>query len=106
MPNQNPNYNEASKKRLLNNIKKKFDTTIIGSLAVFEEAFGHLWGHGLPNDQLSDEEKEFRSLWQEARTSILDAGNSNLRAAQSEIAQYTMSWNRYVMNFKAVNQDN
>jgi hypothetical protein len=26
-------YKENSKKRLLNNIKKKFDTTIIGSLA-------------------------------------------------------------------------
>ena len=41
-------YNEFSKKRLLNNLEKKFNTTIIGSLAVFEEELGHLWGHGLP----------------------------------------------------------
>ena len=102
----NPTYNEASKKRLLNNIKRKFDTTIIGSLAVFEEIFGDLWGHGLPYDQLNHEQKEFRNLWQDARTSILDAGNSNLMAAQSEIAQYTMSWNRFVMNFKSASQDN
>jgi len=99
------NYNDISKKRLLNNIKKKFDTTIIGSLAVFEGEFGYLWGHGLPFRELTDSQKEFRNLWQEARTRILDAGNSNLRAAQSEIAQYTLSWNRYVMNFKPVNKD-
>ena len=33
-------YKDNSKRRLLNNIKKKFDTTIIGSLAAFEEKFG------------------------------------------------------------------
>ena len=36
-------YKDNSKRRLLNNIKKKFDTTIIGSLAAFEENFGELW---------------------------------------------------------------
>ena len=50
----NQNYNEFSKKRLLNNLEKKFNTTIIGSLSVFEEEFGELWGHGLPNDQLTE----------------------------------------------------
>ncbi len=93
-------YHEVSKKRLLNNIKKKFDTTIIGSLAVFEEEFGELWGHGSHVSELTTEQAEYRHLWQEARTRILDAGNSNLRAAQSEIAQYTLSWNRYVMTFR------
>ena len=29
----------------------------------------------------------------------LDNGNANLRAAQNEISQYTMSWNRYVTNY-------
>ena len=36
-------YKESSKKRLLNIIKKKFDTTTIGSLAILEELFGELW---------------------------------------------------------------
>mgnify|MGYP003658239013 FL=1 len=35
----------------------------------------------------------------EARSKILDNGNANLRAAQNEIAQYTLSWNRYVTQF-------
>jgi hypothetical protein len=94
------NYNEYSKKRLLTNLEKKFNTTIIGSLAAFEEKFGDLWGHGLAYRDLTDDQQMFRKLWQEVRTSILDAGNSNLRAAQSELAQYTFSWNRYVTHFK------
>lgn len=92
-------YKDSSKKRLLNNLKKKFDTTTIGSLAILEELFGELWGHGLPYKELTEEEEEWREIWNEARTKILDLGNSNLRGAQSEIAQYTLSWNRYVTNF-------
>ena len=37
-------YKDNSKRRLLNILKKKFDTTIIGSLAAFEERFGELCG--------------------------------------------------------------
>jgi hypothetical protein len=40
------------------------------------------------------------------RTQILDAGNSNSRAAQSEIAEYSLSWNKYVTNFVVVNKEN
>lgn len=89
-------YKENSKKRLLTNIDKKFKTTIIGSLAVFEDFFGELWGHGIRVDDLTEEQQTFRKLWLEARSKILDNGNSNLRAAQSEIAQYTMTWDRYI----------
>ncbi len=92
-------YSDFSKTRLLNNLKKKFDTTTIGSLAIFEEEFGFLWGHGKPYSQLNEDEKDWREVWSRARTYILDLGNSNLRASQSEISQYTLTWNRYVTNF-------
>ena len=92
-------YNKYSKQRLAENLKKKFQTTIIGSLAAFEERFGFLWGHGLPMEELTPEQIKYREDWQSARTSILDLGNSNLRAAQGEIDQYTMSWDRYIVNF-------
>tara|TARA_Y100001938_G_C8026098_1_gene398124 strand:+ start:622 stop:942 length:321 start_codon:yes stop_codon:yes gene_type:complete len=92
-------YEEVSKKRLNNNLKKKFDTTTIGSLSAFEDEFGFLWGHGKKYSDLDDEEKYWREKWSKARTTILDLGNSNLRAAQSEISQYTISWNRYITNF-------
>ena len=92
-------YKDNSKRRLLNNIKKKFDTTIIGSLAAFEEKFGELWGHGLSIEELDEDQLYWREVWADARARILDNGNANLRAAQNEIAQYTLSWNRYVTQF-------
>jgi len=98
-------YNEFSKKRLLNNLEKKFRTTIIGSLAVFEEEFGWLWGHGKDYHELNDEEIELREIWNKTRTKLLDSGNSNLRAAQNELSQYTFKWNRYVTNFKMSNRN-
>lgn len=99
MDDKNNDYKNFSKKRLLNNIQKKFDTTTIGSLAIIEDNFGFLWGHGLPYNQLSEDQKDWREAWSDTRTKILDLGNSNLRAAQSEISQYTLTWNRYVTNF-------
>tara|TARA_Y100000356_G_C11233206_1_gene276212 strand:- start:439 stop:813 length:375 start_codon:yes stop_codon:yes gene_type:complete len=90
-------YKENSKKRLINNIDKKFKTTMIGSLAVFEKYFGALWGHGDSN--ITDEQKHFRQLWEEARTDILNNGNTQMRIAQEEIAQYSMTWNRYKTEF-------
>ena len=92
-------YKEGSKRRLSNILKKKFDTTIIGSLAAFEERFGELWGHGLPMNDLDEDQRYWRELWMETRSKVLDNGNANLRAAQNEVSQYTLSWNRYITKF-------
>ena len=92
-------YKDNSKRRLTNILKKKFDTTIIGSLAAFEDKFGELWGHGIAIDDLDEDQLYWRELWMETRSKVLDNGNANLRAAQNEISQYTLSWNRYVSNF-------
>lgn len=100
------NYSDFSKQRLENNLKEKFETIIIGSLSTFEEEFGYLWGHGLDYNKLSSEQKEFREIWKEVRTKILDKGNSKARAAINELGQYTISWNRYVTNFKIGDKDN
>ena len=92
-------YKDGSKRRLINIIKKKFNTTIIGSLAAFEDQFGELWGHGLELKDLDDEQRYWRDIWMETRAKILDNGNANLRAAESELSQYSISWNRYVTKF-------
>ena len=92
-------YKDSSKRRLSNILKKKFDTTIIGSLAAFEERFGDLWGHGLQMNDLDEDQRYWREVWMETRSKVLDNGNANLRAAQNEISQYTLSWNRYVTKF-------
>ena len=70
---------------------------MIGALAAFENNFGTLWGHG--QEELTDDQKQFRKIWEETRTEILNNGNSQLRIAQEEIAQYTMTWNRYHVDF-------
>ena len=98
-------YKDNSKRRLLNILKKKFDTTIIGSLAAFEDWCGELWGHGLSMNDLDEDQRYWRDLWMETRSKVLDNGNSNLRAAQNEISQYTLSWNRYVTNFYRNNEE-
>lgn len=95
---ENKAYRENSKKKLSGNIKKKFETTIIGALAAFEGSFGYLWGHGKDISDLTPEELSFREIWNATRSAVLDNGNSNSRAAQSEIAQYTVVFNRYVLN--------
>lgn len=94
------NYEDFSKKRLLNNIESKFKTTMIGSLAIIEEELGFLWGHGLHPSELTEDEKEIKERWKVARNRILDSGNSNLRATQNELSQYSFRWNRYVTNFE------
>jgi len=95
---QDEAYKDNSKKRLLINIEKKFKTTMIGALSKFEAIFGYLWGHD-KDGPLTKLELEMKRKWEEARTQILDNGNNNLRAAQQEIAQYTLSWNRYRTEF-------
>lgn len=82
-------YKFSSKKRLLTNISKKFQTTMIGALSAFEKRFKHIW----------DRDDSLRRLWEEARTEILDLGNKNLRAAEQEISEYTISWDRYKTEF-------
>ena len=98
-------YRESSKKRLIKNLERKFKTTMIGSLAAFEKYFGQLWGHD--QGELTEQQLKFKELWEQARTEILNNGNRQLRIAQEEIAQYSMTWNRYHIDFNLVTpQDN
>ena len=56
-------------------------------------------------NDLDEDQRYWRDVWMETRSKVLDNGNSNLRAAQNEIAQYTLSWNRYVTNFYRNNEE-
>lgn len=64
-------------------LRKKIETTMIGCLARFEERFGFLWGQN--SDELSKQQEQFLSLWEDVRESILDHGNSQIRKALSEL---------------------
>jgi hypothetical protein len=67
---------------LLNSIYRKFQTTMIGALARFEDNFGDLW------DDDSEEADRFAAIWEDTRNSILNNGNKQARSAINEISDY------------------
>jgi hypothetical protein len=91
-------YAHNSKKRLIKNIEKKFKTTMIGALSYIEEELGHLWGFE-SDSPLTASQRQYMEVWQELRSAILNNGNNQLRACLDEIAQYTMTWDRYQTQF-------
>lgn len=87
---------EQSKQRLMKIISTKHRTTLIGSLSRFEEFIGKmLWGHGKPDDELTPEQLQWKEMWLQCRTEILNNGNNQLRALEKEIVQYDVEWLRY-----------
>lgn len=65
---------------------KRLRTTMIGSLAKFENVFGYLWGQHKPNEQdLTDQELYFDNLWQDVRNNILNHGNQQIRKLQEDL---------------------
>lgn len=89
------NYQKISNNRLSKNIEKKIRTTFIGDINTVEKYFGELWGHGKDYKDLTESEKRERKVWDACRKEMLDKGNNELRAANSEISQYTIEWNRF-----------
>ena len=83
-------------------LTKKFKTTMIGSLHQFEKFFGDLWGHDIVEEDLTEEELEWRRKWELARLEILNNGNDQLRNALAEADHYSMSYekNRYEFPIK------
>lgn len=60
-------------------VEKAIRTTMIGALSSLEENFGHLWAHGVPENELSDIEWENRQIYYLTRQGFLDKGNNQIR---------------------------
>lgn len=88
-----------AKRRLINNLTKKFKTTMIGALASFEAEFGYLWGNEKGDENLTESELEFREMWERARTEVLNKGNNQLRSSIEEINQYNLKFESYKEEF-------
>ena len=80
---------------MLENSKKRLQTTFIGDLAEFEKGFGFLWGHGLPYSQLNEDERYFRNIWNEVRKTILDKGNGQIAGLEGEAEFWTIEEKRF-----------
>jgi len=92
-------YKDNSKRRLMANIGKKFQTTMIGAIAKFEDEFGYLWGNDKEDEERTQKEAIMFEKWQDVRTAILNNGNNQSRAAMDEMNQYTISWNKFHTEF-------
>lgn len=82
---------------IVHKIETRIKTTMIGSLAKFEEAFG----------ELLEQSDEYSDLWYDVRTKILNNGNHQIRLAAEDLENYiynsdtTLSCsNRYKYNYK------
>jgi hypothetical protein len=97
--------NKQYKKGLINQITKRFQTTIIGSLARFEDNFGYLWGFN-SDKELTDKQIEFAEMWEYVRTSVLNHGNNQMRSAIDEIIDHIEKENEMYRYHFIINQDN
>lgn len=87
---------QQAKDRLRQVVKKKLDTTMIGSLASIEKYFGFLWGHDIEGD-LTPQQEQFADLYEDLRSEILDKGNHQLRNFDTELANYEINHNRHYL---------
>ena len=56
---------QASHDTLLKAAKKKVQTTMIGSLSDVEQFFGFLWGFGLHESELTEEQKHLKLIYKD-----------------------------------------
>lgn len=91
---------QDSRDRLKKIAHKKFRTCFIFALAEFEDMFGfELWGHNLPEDKITSEQRINRAHWEQVRKSILDKGNTQSRALGMEIDLHRVEFEGYRINF-------
>tara|TARA_R110002020_G_scaffold103752_17_gene243199 strand:+ start:5475 stop:5804 length:330 start_codon:yes stop_codon:yes gene_type:complete len=96
-------FRSDSKDRLSSIIRKKIQTTMIGSLSSIEEHFGFLWAEEGPYDE--DQKRAMLDIFNKVRSEILDKGNGQARNVDAELAQYDVKWLRYTMTIPVIPKD-
>lgn len=88
---------------IVNNIQKRFQTAMIGSLARVEDYFGFVWGHDENEEDLTRKQLENSELWEELREEILDHSNYQMRCALNDLKNFlcqNTETNRYQESIK------
>jgi hypothetical protein len=89
-----------TRERLKKIAHKKFRTCFISAIAEFEQTFGlELWGHNLPDAELTSAQKANKIRWEQVRKNILDKGNAQARALGMEIDLHKVEFEGYTMKF-------
>lgn len=81
-------------------LSKRFQTTMIGALFQFEEAFGYLWGFDKEDEDLTESEYNFKLKWEDVRYRILNNGNNQLRLAVKDLDKIRSNKNHYHYNYR------
>lgn len=87
---------------LLRVVERKLKTSFIGALSQFEQRFGHLWGHNLPDNRLTQAQRDMRPVWDEVRRAVLTNGNNQVRAAEQEFQLFAIRRLPFEAEFKPV----
>lgn len=87
-----------SKRRLAENLHKKFQTAFVCPLAQIEEKFGVLWRHKKDPEKMTLDERHWWEKYQAIRNVILNNGNNQIRAMEAELQTYTVRWDRHQAN--------
>ena len=90
---------DQDKGKLKDAVNTRINNVMIYPLSQFEIAFGHLWGEGKVDDELSEEERSNRVKWEQCRNNILDNGNHNRRSAIGFIDRFNVEKRGYKMRF-------
>ena len=61
---------------------------MIGALSTLENSFGFLWGLNIEEEDKTPEQKKIYEIYEEARSQILDRGNTQIRNLESEFVNY------------------
>lgn len=73
---------------------KKVKTTMVGSVAAFEDKFSFLW-----EDEDDETGQKIKKLFMEARDSIFDLGNEQMNRMKSDFKKYDITKKKYTMKF-------
>lgn len=80
-------------------IQTSMETVTIGSIAVFEELFGYMWGHGKHVSELTTEEKECREIWSEVRDRIFDRSHNSRKIVLNTLDRFSVRKKRFFEEF-------
>lgn len=89
---------------IIRDIQKRFQTSMIGSLARIENYFGFMWGHDkeVPNAK----EDANRDVWEDLRTEILNHCNYQMRLALDDLRDHLYKLdNTFQYNFIIKNKE-
>lgn len=95
---------ELDKDKLQLVISESIRTTMIGAIASIEEKLGKLWAHG-ENRPLSPNEQKLKDIFMDLRKSILDKGNTQIRAVKQTIDGYTVEFTGYSITLPVVRRN-